>query len=92
MAYTKENLIDDMAARGNISKAAALHALNALQDIILERARQGEETRLHNFGVFGARHKKPRRGRNPQTGETVMISAKTTLGFSPSKAANEYLA
>ena len=92
MAYTKENLVSDIAARANISQPAALAALDALTDIVLERARAGEETRLHKFGVFSARHKKARRGRNPQTGQAVLIEAKTTLGFTPSKSANETLA
>lgn len=92
MAYTKERLVEDIASRGNISKPAALAALDALTEIVLDRAREGEETRLHRFGTFSPRFKKERRGRNPQTGQPVTIAAKTTLGFTPSKNANESLA
>jgi integration host factor subunit alpha len=44
----------------------------------------GEPITIHGFGKFTVRSKRPRQGRNPQTGEAVMISARRVVTFRPS--------
>ena len=41
--------------------------------------------KIHNFGTFRLRQKKPRIGRNPKTKEEVMISSRNVVSFIPSK-------
>ena len=49
----------------------------------------GQEVKLVNFGAFKIRHKAPRKGRNPQTGESMEISRRHMVTFKPSKALRE---
>lgn len=88
---TKEQLVAQIAEEANISKAAANAAIDSLTSIILNRANNGQETRLHGFGTFEARGRNARTGRNPQTGKAIEIAAKTVLAFKPSSTANDRL-
>jgi integration host factor subunit alpha len=45
----------------------------------------GEHLKLSGFGTFSVKHKKPRIGRNPRSGEEMMISARRVLSFKPSQ-------
>ena len=53
--------------------------------VILFRDGFGESIKISGFGNFIVRTKKPRIGRNPQTGETIEISARRVLTFKPSQ-------
>ena len=44
----------------------------------------GEPITIQGFGKFSVRSKRPRQGRNPRTGEAVMISARRVVTFQPS--------
>jgi integration host factor subunit alpha len=44
----------------------------------------GENLKISGFGNFEVRQKADRRGRNPQTGETITIEARRVLTFKPS--------
>lgn len=88
---TKEELVRRMAEDANISLAAAKAALDSLTGIIVERASNGMETRLQQFGVFKPKDKPARTGRNPQTGAAMQLEAKTVLQFKASTVANSKL-
>jgi len=45
----------------------------------------GESIKLVHFGTFNVKDKKPRRGRNPQTGEEIIIKERQMINFRPSK-------
>lgn len=49
----------------------------------------GEKVQLRGFGSFQAQNKAERRGRNPQTGEPLVIAAKTVMKFKPARAGEE---
>ena len=53
-------------------------------EIIQDTLINGEEVKIANFGNFEVRQKKSRKGRNPQTGEALEISARKVLSFKPS--------
>ena len=50
-----------------------------------------ESIKLVNFGSFIVHKKSPRRGRNPQTGESMMITKRHMITFRPSKQLRESL-
>jgi len=87
----KEQMVEQVAKGANISKAAAAAAIDTLTDLIVDRAANGLETRLHKFGVFQPHERKARTGRNPQSGEPIQIAAKRLITFKASQAANEKL-
>jgi len=45
----------------------------------------GESIKFVHFGTFNVKDKKPRRGRNPQTGEQIIIKKRQMINFRPSK-------
>ena len=71
----KSQLIDQIAAGADISKAAAGRALDAFTDSVTAALKDGDQVALVGFGTFSVRERSARSGRNPQTGETIQISA-----------------
>ena len=67
----KSQLIDQIAASADISKAASGRALDALTDAITAALKEGDQVALVGFGTFSVRERAARSGRNPQTGETI---------------------
>lgn len=84
---TKAELVDQMAKEAGISKAAANKALDSFVDSVKKalKKKDGRVT-LVGFGTFSKVHRKARKGRNPQTGETIKINARNVVKFTPGKA------
>jgi integration host factor subunit alpha len=61
-----------------------LIADRAVFSIMKSTLESGETLKISGFGSFIVKHKKDRRGRNPQTGETITIEARRILTFKPS--------
>ncbi|MEJ2182891.1 MAG: HU family DNA-binding protein [Nitrospirota bacterium] len=83
---TKAELIDKMADDAEISKASAAKALNAMVDGVVKSVKKGQKVTLVGFGTFAATRRKARKGRNPQTGESIKIKASKAPKFTPGKA------
>lgn len=88
----KAELIDLIADKADISKASAARALDAALDGIVSALRGGDQVALVGFGTFAVKERAERQGRNPQTGETMTISASRTASFKPGKAFKEAIA
>ena len=84
---TKAEIVEKMAKDAGISKAAAGAALNSFVDGVTKalKKKDGKVT-LVGFGTFSKTRRKARKGRNPQTGETIKIKASNTVRFKPGKA------
>lgn len=84
---TKAELIEQMAKDAKISKAAANKAVSSFTDSVKKalKKKDGKVT-LVGFGTFSKVHRKARKGRNPQTGETIKIKASNSVKFKPGKA------
>ncbi len=83
---TKAELIDKMAGDANISKAAAQKAMDSFIDGIKKSLKKGNKVTLVGFGTFSVGKRAARKGRNPQTGETIKIKASKTPKFKAGKA------
>lgn len=88
----KAELIDLIADKADISKASAARALDAALDGIVSALSGGDQVALVGFGTFAVKERAERQGRNPQTGETMTISASRTASFKPGKAFKEAIA
>jgi DNA-binding protein HU-beta len=84
---TKAEMVEKMAKDAAISKAAAGVALNSFVDSVTKalKKKDGKVT-LVGFGTFSKVRRKARKGRNPQTGQTIKIKASNTVKFKPGKA------
>src|SRR2546421_10520234 len=78
---TKSDLVQVAAKAGNVSKAAAGEAVNALFDAIVDNVAKGKRVTVIGFGTFLPRKRKARAGRSPVNGKEIKISAKTIPSF-----------
>jgi len=62
----------------------AQRLVNRVLEIIMDALVRGEDVLITGFGKFVVRHKTPRRGRNPQTGESLLLSERQVVVFKPS--------
>ena len=79
----KGELVENMADAAGISKAAAERSLTGLLDSITSALSKGDKVTLVGFGTFSVSHRSARQGRNPQTGATIEIAARTVARFKP---------
>ena len=82
---TKNELIEKVAKKANLTKRASADAVNATFNLIRDGLVRGEKVVITGFGTFLIRSRAARRGRNPQTGETIQIPNKKTPGFTAGK-------
>ncbi|MFM8362087.1 MAG: HU family DNA-binding protein [Haliscomenobacter sp.] len=81
----KGDLLNKIAESAKISKAQAADALNAVLDGISEELKTGGKVTLIGFGTFSVSKREARTGRNPQTGGSITIDAKSIVKFKPGK-------
>ena len=86
----KSDLIQQLAARGGLSKTQATRAIELLFDIndglITSALTKGERVQISGFGTFEARSRLARTGRNPRTGKEIKIPATVSPTFRAGKA------
>jgi DNA-binding protein HU-beta len=78
----KDELARDVAAKSGLDVGQAKRALEATLSSIEEQMGEGNEVRLTGFGKFSVSERSARMGRNPRTGETMQIAAKSVPKFS----------
>ena len=78
---SKQELVEKMAAKAGLTKADAARALDAFTESVKEALKGKKKVALVGFGTFGTSKRAAREGRNPRTGETVKISARTAVTF-----------
>ncbi|MCL6442691.1 MAG: HU family DNA-binding protein [Alicyclobacillus sp.] len=85
----KSELIQAVAERTNMTKKDVGLIVETVFDVISDALAQGEKVQLVGFGNFEIRERAARRGRNPQTGETIEIAASKIPAFRAGKALRE---
>ena len=81
----KLELVTAVADRAGLTKRDAERAVTAAVDIIEETLQRGDRVSLVGFGTFEVRDRKPRVGRNPQTGQEIRIPAGRVPSFKAGK-------
>ena len=81
----KTDLVNVVAAETSLSKKDSEAAINAAFAAITNALKNGDKVQLIGFGTFEVKDVAAREGRNPKTGETIMIEATKKPSFSPSK-------
>ena len=87
----RNELVDSVAGKADLSKAAANKAVDAVFDAITEALRDGTEVRLVGFGTFTVASRAASEGRNPRTGEKIQIAASKQAKFKPGKRLRDEL-
>jgi len=83
---TKSDLVDVIAKKAKISKAAALGAVDALTGAITVALKKGDKVTLVGFGTFNVAKRAAREGVNPQTRKKIKIKASKAPKFKAGKA------
>lgn len=81
----KEELVQEVAKKTKAPQKQVADILGATLEAIEAAVAGGKKVTLVGFGTFEPRKRNERQGRNPQTGETIKIGAKTVPAFSAGK-------
>lgn len=87
----KQSLIDRVQQTIQCTKADAERAVEAMIDGVTESLKSGEEVSIAGLGIFEAKTRAGRTGRNPRTGETIQIKAMRVPKFRASKTLKDAL-
>ena len=82
---TKADIVERIVNQNGFTKAEGMDLVESVLSIIKDTLAEGETLKISGFGSFVAKEKNDRRGRNPQTGEEIIIGARRVLTFKPSK-------
>jgi len=83
----KGQLVEKIVKDAGVTKAAANTMINTLVNTVKVAVKKNEPVKIVGFGTFKKGIRKARKGRNPQTGETIKIKRKTFMKFVASKTA-----
>jgi len=87
----KTELIEYIAGKSDLSKAASARALAAIIEAVKKTLKKGETVTLVGFGTFSASKRAARTGRNPRTGAPLKIKAAKVPRFKPGKGLKDAL-
>ncbi len=87
----KSQLIKAVADKSELSQKQISETWTLFEAAILENLKAGEKIQISGFGTFEVRERAERKGRNPKTGEVVIVPACKYLAFSSAKAVKESL-
>jgi len=81
MAMTKLDIVQNVSDKLGLSKRDSSRIVESVFDIMKEQLSKGNTVKISGFGNFVVKSKKSRKGRNPQTGSEMEISARRVLTF-----------
>jgi integration host factor subunit alpha len=84
MSLTKIDIIDSIYEKLGIPKKECIRIVESIFEIIKDDLDKGHDVMISGFGKWTVKAKKERKGRNPQTGEALMIDARRVVTFKPS--------
>ena len=87
----KAELIAAMSEKTELSRKDAEKALKAFTDVVTEELKKGEKIQLVGFGTFEVSERAARTGRNPQSGEEMVIPASKAPKFKAGKALKDLI-
>ncbi len=81
MALTKENLIDTIYNQCGLSKGKSTALIEYLLEILKNTLANGEDVLISGLGKFCVKEKSERKGRNPASGEDMMLAPRKVVTF-----------
>ena len=86
---TKKEIVKQIAERAELTQLKTKEIVQWTFDAIIDTLISEGRIELRNFGVFEVKRRKPRKARNPRTGERVDVEAKYVVTFKPGKEMEE---
>lgn len=88
---TKADIVETIYEKVGFSRKESAEIVDLVFDLMKETLESGEKIKISGFGNFLVREKRSRKGRNPQTGKEIQISARRVLTFKPSQVLRKEL-
>ncbi len=85
MTITKRDLVCRIWEKVECEQVLVRRVIQAFMDEIIDELARGNRVEFRDFGTFRAVRKPPRSARNPRTGETVHVAARTKVVFKPGR-------
>ena len=81
MALTKADLIERIRSTNDLTKAQSTDIVKTTIDIIKDTLSSGDDVLISGFGKFRVKQKAERKGRNPATGDDMMLTPRKVVTF-----------
>ncbi len=82
---TKADIVETVYEKVGFSRKESAELVDLVFDLMKETLENGNKIKISGFGNFVVREKRSRKGRNPQTGQEIQITARRVLTFKPSQ-------
>ncbi len=82
---TKKELAEVIHTRIGLSMRESTEIVEFFFETVKDKLGDGESIKIPKFGTFRIQRRKPRKGRNPATGETIEITERSAIVFKPSR-------
>jgi integration host factor subunit alpha len=89
MALTKDDIVKALAKDNGYLLKQSVELVETLLELIKSSLASGEDVLISGFGKFCVNEKRQRRGRNPATGEDIMLEARRVVTFRCSRQLRE---
>ena len=81
MTLTKAQIVEALLAQNIFSKTQSAQVIDTLFELIKKSLENGEDVLINGFGKFSVKEKYERNGRNPNTGEPMMLAPRRVVTF-----------
>jgi integration host factor subunit alpha len=81
MALTKQNIVEQLQSELGFLKKQSIEITESLLEIIKSSLESGDDVLVSGFGKFSVREKNERRGRNPATGDDLILRPRRVVAF-----------
>jgi integration host factor subunit alpha len=88
---TKADMVKIICEKMGFGLKESTEIVDQVFEILKETLESGEKIKISGFGNFAVRQKRPRRGRNPQTGGEIVISERRVVTFKPNNVLRKAL-
>ncbi len=89
MALTKVQIVDSVQEQFGLPRIACVEIVEKLLETIKNTLENGEDVMISGFGKFCVKEKKERKGRNPATGDDLMLGKRRVVTFKCSRGLRE---
>jgi integration host factor subunit alpha len=91
MTVTRKHLADSIQEQTGISKHKSIELVETIIELISRTLENDEDVMISGFGKFAIKHKRERKGRNPATGDDMMLEQRKVVTFKCSGKLREML-
>jgi len=78
---TKAQIVEGIFAKNLFTKSESARIVETLFELVKQSLESGDDVLISGFGKFSVKEKHQRRGRNPQTGESITLAPRKVVAF-----------